>query len=83
MTLNERVNLTNEDLFSCRIAVSPSGKFAALFYQHTKYNSGRLTIHAILSDGRTLGAIGQRIPDGVITSAYSWTWDDSTDYVIR
>lgn len=75
-----RITRGQEDLPCCRIAVSRDGMMAALHFHHDRRNPARVSLHPIMADGRTLGAIGQNaygdVPD-------HWNWDDVTDYVIR
>ena len=68
--------LTREDLFSCRIGRLNTTNYVLVSYQRSRYNSERLSIHPLMNDGITIGAIGQRIVDYDAQVC----WDDDTNF---
>jgi hypothetical protein len=53
------VRIIQEDLFSCRIAITKDRGFAILVMQKTRYNPVRYSVHPLMADGITIGALGR------------------------
>ena len=75
-----RILRSQEDLFSCRVSLTRDGMMALLSYQHDRRGAVAHSLHPVMGDGVTLGAIGQWVHPADLPDVWA---DDVTDYVIR